>query len=98
MSALDLWLYPLALLGLAISAYVWYGQRSGKPIACWTRDCNRVIQISDGIRNADPGYFKQRVANDARVAKCADPRYRQQQKAMPLPAAEQPSSATPAQK
>jgi len=37
-------LYPLSLLGLTISAYVWVSQRFNKPIACWTRDCDRVIR------------------------------------------------------
>lgn len=35
---------PLSLAGLAISAYVWSKQRSGRPIACWTKDCDRVIR------------------------------------------------------
>jgi len=34
----------LSLLGLVISLYVWRSQRSGRPIACWTRDCDRVIR------------------------------------------------------
>ena len=37
-------MYPLSLLGLTISAYVWVSQRFNKPIACWTRDCDRVIR------------------------------------------------------
>ena len=37
-------MYPLSLLGLTISAYVWRSQRFHKPIACWTRDCERVIR------------------------------------------------------
>lgn len=44
MIALGFWLLLLSPLGLAASAYVWYSQRFNKPIACWTRDCERVIR------------------------------------------------------
>ena len=44
MGSLEFLLYPLSLLGLTISAYVWVSQRFNKPIACWTRDCDRVIR------------------------------------------------------
>jgi len=41
---MEFWFYPLTLLGLSISVYIWYGQRFRRPIACWTRHCTRVIQ------------------------------------------------------
>ena len=44
MGSLEFLLYPLSLLGLTISVYVWVSQRFNKPIACWTRDCDRVIR------------------------------------------------------
>src|SRR3989304_9261117 len=44
MGCLEFSLYPLSLLGLTISAYVWRSQKFNKPIACWTRDCDRVIR------------------------------------------------------
>ena len=44
MGSLEFLLYPFSLLGLTISAYVWVSQRFNKPIACWTRDCDRVIR------------------------------------------------------
>jgi len=44
MGSLEFLLYPLSLLGLTISAYVWRSQKFNKPIACWTRDCDRVIR------------------------------------------------------
>lgn len=51
----------LSLLGLGISAYVWYSQRSGRPIACWTRDCDRVIRSPYsrllGIHNSAIGFW-----------------------------------------
>ena len=34
----------LSVLGLVISLYVWRSQRSGRSIACWTKDCDRVIR------------------------------------------------------
>ena len=34
----------LSLLGLIVSLYVWRSQRWNQPIACWTRDCDRVIR------------------------------------------------------
>jgi len=57
----DFWLYPLSSLGLCISAYVWYSQSYGKPIACWTRDCDRVIRSSYsrllGVHNSTIGFW-----------------------------------------
>ncbi|MBI2350247.1 MAG: vitamin K epoxide reductase family protein [Deltaproteobacteria bacterium] len=44
MGSLEFLLYPLSLLGLTISAYIWRSQKFNKPIACWTRDCDRVIR------------------------------------------------------
>ena len=44
MGSLEFLLYPLSLLGLTISAYVWRSQQFHKPIACWTKDCDRVIR------------------------------------------------------
>ena len=44
MGSLEFLLYPLSLLGLTISAYVWRSQKFNKPIACWTRDCDRGIR------------------------------------------------------
>ena len=44
MGSLEFLLYPLSLLGLTISAYVWRSQKFNKPIACWTWDCDRVIR------------------------------------------------------
>jgi len=44
MGSLEFLLYPLSLLGLMISAYVWRSQRFHKPIVCWTKDCDRVIR------------------------------------------------------
>ena len=44
MGSLEFSLYPLSLLGLTISAYVWRSQKFNKPISCWTRDCDRVIR------------------------------------------------------
>ena len=35
---------PLSLLGLIVSLYVWRSQRYGRAIACWTRDCDRIIR------------------------------------------------------
>lgn len=56
-----LWLFPLSLLGLAVSAYVWHGQRFNKPIACWTWDCDRVIRSPYsrllGIHNSAIGFW-----------------------------------------
>lgn len=61
MAALNLWLYPLSLLGLAVSAYVWRSQRFHKPIACWTRDCERVIRSPYsrllGVHNSAIGFW-----------------------------------------
>ena len=52
---------PLSLLGLVISLYVWRSQRYDKPIACWTRDCDRVIRSPYsrllGIHNSAIGVF-----------------------------------------
>jgi len=49
------------LLGLTISAYVWYSQRSGQTIACWTRDCDRVIRSPYarllGVHNSAIGFW-----------------------------------------
>lgn len=66
-NALDFTLYPrslvppLSFLGLIISLYVWYSQRSGKPIACWTRDCDRIIRSPYsrllGIHNSAIGFW-----------------------------------------
>lgn len=51
----------LSLLGLAISAYVWSKQRSGRPIACLTRDCDRVIRSPYsrllGVHNSAVGFW-----------------------------------------
>lgn len=44
MGSLEFLLSPLSLLGLTISAYIWRSQKFNKPIACWTRDCDRVIR------------------------------------------------------
>src|SRR3990172_2170166 len=44
MGSLEFLLYPLSLLGLTISVYVWRSQRFHKPIVCWTKDCDRVIR------------------------------------------------------
>ncbi len=55
------WLYFLSLLGLAVSAYVWRSQRFNKPIACWTRDCDRVIRSPYsrllGVHNSAIGFW-----------------------------------------
>ena len=52
---------PLSLLGLVISLYVWRKQKSGRPIACWTRDCDRVIRSPYsrllGVHNSAVGVF-----------------------------------------
>lgn len=44
MSLLRWWFYLLSLLGAAVSAYVWASQMFNRPVACWTRDCDRVIR------------------------------------------------------
>lgn len=44
MAALRWWFYLLSLLGAAVSAYVWKSQISDRPIACWTKDCDRIIR------------------------------------------------------
>lgn len=55
------WLVPLSLLGLIVSAYVWHSQRFNKPIACWTRDCDRVIRSPYsrllGVHNSAIGFW-----------------------------------------
>ena len=55
------WLYPLSLAGVLVSAYVWFSQKSGKPIVCWTRDCDRVIRSSysrlAGVHNSAIGFW-----------------------------------------
>ena len=54
-------MYPLSLMGLTISAYVWVSQRFNKPIACWTRDCDRVIRNPYsrllGVHNSAIGFW-----------------------------------------
>jgi uncharacterized membrane protein len=54
-------LYLLALAGLLVSAYVWRSQKFNKPIACWTRDCDRVIRSPYsrllGIHNSAIGFW-----------------------------------------
>src|SRR5574341_1260619 len=54
-------LYLLALAGLLVSAYVWRSQRFNKPIACWTKDCDRVIRSPYsrllGIHNSAIGFW-----------------------------------------
>ncbi len=61
MATLGLWVDFLSLLGIAISAYVWHSQRFNKPIACWTRDCDRVIRSPYsrllGIHNSAIGFW-----------------------------------------
>lgn len=61
MIALGFWLLLLSPLGLAASAYVWYSQRFDKPIACWTRDCERVIRSPYsrllGVHNSAIGFW-----------------------------------------
>ena len=61
MIALGFWLLLLSPLGLAASAYVWRSQRFNKPIACWTRDCDRVIRSPYsrliGIHNSAIGFW-----------------------------------------
>ncbi len=61
MTALGLWVDFLSLLGIAISAYVWHSQRFNQPIACWTRDCDRVIRSPYsrllGIHNSAIGFW-----------------------------------------
>ena len=61
MAALGLWVDFLSLMGIAISAYVWHSQRFNKPIACWTRDCDRVIRSPYsrllGIHNSAIGFW-----------------------------------------
>ncbi|TAK06619.1 vitamin K epoxide reductase family protein [bacterium] len=61
MATLRWWFYPLSLLGAAVSAYVWASQRSDRPIACWTRDCDRVIRSPYsrllGIHNSAIGFW-----------------------------------------
>ena len=61
MIALGFWLLLLSPLGLAASAYVWYSQRFNKPIACWTRDCERVIRSPYsrllGVHNSAIGFW-----------------------------------------
>ena len=61
MGSLEFLLYPLSLLGLTISAYVWVSQRFNKPIACWTRDCDRVIRSPYsrllGVHNSAIGFW-----------------------------------------
>ena len=61
MIALGFWLLLLSLLGLAASAYVWRSQRFNKPIACWTRDCERVIRSPYsrllGVHNSAIGFW-----------------------------------------
>lgn len=61
MIPLGFWIYPLSLLGVSISAYVWYSHRFHKPIACWTQDCDRIIRSSYsrllGIHNSAIGFW-----------------------------------------
>ena len=51
----------LSFLGFLISLYVWRSQRSSRPIACWTRDCDRVIRSPYsrllGVHNSAIGFF-----------------------------------------
>ncbi len=61
MGRLGFWNYPLSLLGLGISFYIWRSQRSNRPIACWTRDCDRVIRSPYshllGVHNSAIGFW-----------------------------------------
>ena len=61
MATLRWWFYPLSLLGAAVSAYVWASQRSDRPIACWTKDCDRIIRSPHsrllGIHNSVIGLW-----------------------------------------
>lgn len=61
MVPLRLWFYLLSLLGAAVSAYVWASQRSDRPIACWTKDCDRIIRSPYsrllGIHNSVIGFW-----------------------------------------
>ncbi len=61
MAALRLWFYLLTLLGAVVSAYVWASQRSDWPIACWTKDCDRIIRSPYsrllGIHNSAIGFW-----------------------------------------
>ena len=54
-------LYLLALAGVLVSAYVWRSQRFNKPIACWTKDCDRVIRSPYsrllGVHNSAIGFW-----------------------------------------
>lgn len=61
MLAVEFWLYLLSLAGFLVSAYVWRSQRFHKPIACWTRDCDRVIRSPYsrllGVHNSAIGFW-----------------------------------------
>lgn len=61
MIALGFWLLLLSPLGLAVSAYVWRSQRTNRPIACWTEDCDRVIRSPYsrllGVHNSAIGFW-----------------------------------------
>jgi uncharacterized membrane protein len=61
MAARTLWLCVLSLAGLLVSAYVWRSQRFNKPIACWTKDCDRVIRSPYsrllGVHNSAIGFW-----------------------------------------
>ena len=61
MLAVEFWLYLLSLAGLLVSAYVWRSQRFNKPIACWTKDCDRVIRSPYsrllGVHNSAIGFW-----------------------------------------
>ncbi|MBI2986788.1 MAG: vitamin K epoxide reductase family protein [Deltaproteobacteria bacterium] len=61
MASPSLWFYLLSLLGLAVSGYVWRSQRSNRPVACWTRDCDRVIRSPYsrllGVHNSAIGFW-----------------------------------------
>ena len=54
-------LYLLSLAGLLVSAYVWRSQRTNRPIACWTKDCDRVIRSPYsrllGVHNSAIGFW-----------------------------------------
>lgn len=61
MNASGFWFYALSLLGLAISSYVWYSQKFGKPVVCLTQDCDRVIRSPYsrllGVHNSAIGFW-----------------------------------------
>ena len=41
----NIWILPLAILGIAVSSYMWYKRAKKQPLACLMgEDCNKVVR------------------------------------------------------